>query len=194
MSNVDIPQGGFSGNVNDYDLTPRADPAVTANVATRTGQTSAGIAQDYSSGMGEARGLLNQPSQTNNTLSYGDQATSAAIKARYNQDYTRQENDLKVSVMRNADADHIRSLQVATAAAGQEVQENREKAILKYKIEQANRRARGQVLGSVLGIVGTVGGAVAGGAATGTFVGGAVGAQAGGALGSGIGQAYGSNN
>ncbi len=193
MSSVDINQGGFSGNVNDYNLAPTADPAITANINNRTAQTSAGIAQNYGSELGEARGLLNSGGNEPPGLSYGDQATSAAIKARYNQAYTQNENQLKTSIIQNADQDHLRALTTATNAAGQEVELNRQKAILRYKVEQANRRARGQVLGSVLGIVGGVGGAVIGGEAGG-WKGAAVGAGVGQAAGSGIGQAYGSNN
>lgn len=165
------------------NLDPTADPSVKANVAEQVGMSNHDLAQKYSGDATTAgRGLLNSHDNFNNGLSYGDNATSAAIKSRYNQDYKQSENALKLDTMKKANADHIANLHVATQAAGQEVELNKQKAILKWKMEQAEKKARGQVVGNVLGIVGGVVGAVYGGPA---------GAGAGYALGSGVGQAAG---
>ncbi len=162
-----------------------ASPAIAANVNQYAGQTNQGIANSYTQG-GEsaARGLLNAPSNFNSGLSYGDQATSAAIKARYLPQQNMAQSELKIDAMKNADADHLRNLQTATQAAGQEVEMNKQKAILKWKIDQQNKKARGAILGTTLGIVGgVVGGIYSGG----------TGAAAGYAAGQGVGNAVGSS-
>lgn len=164
-------------NMDDY-----ADPSITANVNEQVGQSNAGIARNYEGGIDQARGLLSQPEHFNSQLAYGDKATTDAIRSRFSQPYMREEHKLKTDIMMNASQDHIRNLQSASHAAGQEVEANRQKAILRWKIEQSNKRARGAVLGNVLGIVGgVVGGAYSGGAAAG----------AGYAAGQGVGNAVG---
>ena len=166
-------------------LDPRSDPSLTSFSREQVGQSNQDVANNYGQGaMAAGRGLLNAPNNMNSSLNYGDQATTAAIRSRTNQQYTQSENGLKLDVMKNAQADHIRNLQSATAMAGQEVEQNRQKALLKWKIDQANKKARGAVVGNVLGIVGGVVGAYAGGPA---------GAGAGYAVGSGAGQAIGSS-
>jgi hypothetical protein len=119
------------------------------------------------------------------TLDYGNNALTQAIQNRYSQGFNQNQAQLNTSIMQNADADHLQNLTVATNAASQEVELNRQKALLAWKIDQANKRARGQILGTTLGIVGGVVGGVAGGAD---------GAMAGYKLGSGVGQSYGQNN
>ena len=159
------------------------DPSLAAFSNQQVGQSNQDVANSYGQGaMSAGRGLLNAPSNTNSSLSYGDQATTSAIQSRYQQKYTQNENALKLDVMKNAQNDHIRNLQSATAMAGQEVEQNRQKALLKWKIDQANKKARGAIVGETLGIVGGVVGGIYGGPA---------GAGAGYAAGSGIGNAVG---
>ncbi len=172
---------------DESNLNTVSDPNITARVNEEVGQTNQDRALQYGSGIGQARGLLTQPDNFSNQLGYGDKATSAAIKRRYSEPYMRDESRLKLENTRNADEDHLRALSVASAAAGQEVEDNRQKQILKFKIDQANKRARGAVLGTVLGITGGVAGGYAG-----SFGGQpAAGAMAGYAGGSGIGNAMG---
>ncbi len=162
-------------------LAPRADPGLHAFAVEQSNQSNQDVANSYGgAAMAAGRGLLNAPNHTNNALSYGDQATSAAIKSRYDQKYTQQENGLKLDVMKNAQSDHLRNLQSATQMASQEVEQNRQKALLKWKIDQANKKARGEILGTTLGIVGGVVGGIYGGPA---------GAMGGYAAGQGVGQA-----
>ncbi len=162
------------------------DSSLDAFSRQQVGQSNQDVANTYGSGaMSAGRGLLNAPNHTNSSLSYGDQATTSAIQSRYQQKYTQNENALKLDVMKSAQSDHIRNLQSATQMASQEVEQNRQKALLKWKIDQANKKARGAIVGQTLGIVGGVVGGIYGGAA---------GAGAGYAAGSGIGQAYGENN
>lgn len=175
----------MNDNINLADLQSGSSNAVGSSVNEQVHQSNAGLANQYNSGLSSGRGLLNQQSNTNQGLAYGDQATSDAIKSRYMKDYQRTENKIKLDNVRNAQEDHIRNLQMASNAAGQEVEQNKQKSILKWKIDQANKASRGQALGTVLGIVGGVAGGVTGGAA---------GAGAGFAAGSGIGNAYGSAN
>ncbi len=168
---------------NDKSLDPTSDPSITAAVKEQVGQSNHDLANTYGQQAQTAgRGLLNSHDNFNNGLSYGDAATTAAIKGRYEQKYKQSENALSLDTMTKANADHIRNLQVATNAAGQEVEMNKQKAILKWKIQQAEKKARGAVVGNVLGIVGGVVGAVYGGPA---------GAGAGYALGQGVGTAAG---
>ncbi len=162
---------------------PSASASVTQNINNQVGHTNQQIADSYSQpAMAAGRGLLNSHDNFNNGLSFGDQATTAAIKSRYDKQYQQSESGLKLDMIKGAQADHVRNLQVATQAAGQEVAMNKEKAILKWKQEQAAKKARGQVIGTTLGIVGGVVGAIYGGPA---------GAGAGYALGSGVGSAVG---
>ncbi len=168
--------------INGQSIDSTSDPGITQSVNRQVGMSNADVAQDYGKDNNQARGLLTQPSNFNSGLSYGDQATSDAIRGRYMPTFNRQQSELKLENIKNAASDHIRNLQVATDAAGQEVQMNKQKAMLKWKIEQQERAARGAILGQTLGIVGGVVGAVYGGG-----VGGAAGYQAGNAAGNAIG-------
>ncbi len=153
-------------------------------------QSNSQIADSYSGGASEARGLLNTPDHMNSQLSYGNDAQSQAIRQRTDRSYDRSAQSVSLKNMMNADADHVRNLQVASQLANQEVQNNMQKDLLRNKIDQANKRARGAVVGNVLGIVGAVAGAVVGGYATGgagAAAGGMAGYQGGQALGQGIG-------
>ncbi len=176
-------------DINGQSLDAVSDPAITANVNKSVGQTNQGIASSYGSGAGEARGLLNS-GNFNQGLSYGDSATSSAIKSRYMTSYGLGEKQLSLENIKNAQTDHLRNLNVATQAAGQEVEMNKQKALIKWQIEQQNKKARGAVLGTVLGITGAVvGGVVAGAGSLG--VGAVGGAAAGYAAGNAAGNAIG---
>lgn len=170
-------------NIEGASLLPTNDPSISSNVATQTGTSNQDYAANYGSGNSTARGLLNgaNPSFDQN-LDFGNQAQTQAIQGRYSQPYYRGEAQLSTNIVAAADADHLHNLQVATDAAGQEVELNRQKALMAWKIDQANKRARGQILGTTLGIVGGVVGGIYGGAG---------GATAGYAAGSGVGQAAG---
>lgn len=176
-------------DLNGYNVDSNADPNITANVNEQVGHSNADLAGKYGSGITQARGLLAQPETFNSQLGYGDKATSAAIRSRYSMPYNQSEKQLKLDNLRGAATDHLRQLSVASAAAGQEVEENRQKAILRWKVDQANKRARGAVVGSVLGIVGGVAGGIAGAYAGG--VGAGTGAMAGYQLGQGAGNMIG---
>lgn len=139
---------------------------------------------DYSSGETAARGLLNS-GDNGFTAGLGgeNQAMSQAIKAKYGGVFGRAQDRLNIDTLKNAKADHLKKLEVATDMATQEHQMNFEKEMQRKKMAQMAKAMRGQLVGSVLGIVGGVGGAVVGGPA---------GAMAGAALGSGAGNAIGS--
>lgn len=178
-------------DVNGQNLDPTSTGAITATVDKQAGLTNQGLANEYMSSAPQAKGLL-KDDNFNSGLSYGDSAMSKAIKQRYQPDFDRSQRQLKLDAVQGAQSDHIRNLNVATQAAGQEVEMNKQRALLKWKIEQANKQARGAVLGQVLGITGAVVGAVAG-----AFTGGAASvplAAAGYAAGSGLGNAVGSAN
>ncbi len=168
-------------------LEARSSPALGAFSKEQAGQSNQDIANTYGqAAMASGRGLLNAPNNTNSSLSYGDQATTAAIRGRTNQKYTQEENGLKLDIIKNAQADHIRNLQSATQLASQEVEQNRQKALLKWKIDQANKKARGSIVGETLGIIG--------GAAAAYYSGGNMAAAgAGYQAGKGIGTAVGSS-
>ena len=172
-------------DVDGYNVDSTSDPSITANVNHQVGQTTQGIANSYTHGAESAgRGLLNSSDNFNNGLSFGDKAQTAAIQSRYTQGYNRGESALNLEAIKNAQADHIRNLGVATQAAGQEVELNKQKAILRWKIEQQNKKARGAILGTTLGIVGgVVAGIYSGG--TGAVAGYAAGNAAGQAIGEG---------
>ena len=168
------------------NVSAEAAPSITANIQGQASQTNGQIANSYmNAGASGAKGLLNAPNNINGGLSYGDNATTAAIKSRMNSGNALNQGQLKVSTMQQADADHLRNLQTATQAAGQEVAMNKQKAILAWNIDQQNKKANGAILGTTLGIVGGVVGAYAGGAG---------GAVAGYQAGQGVGNAVGSAN
>jgi hypothetical protein len=177
-------------NGEDIDLEPTVSKDVTGLVNEGVGQSNQGIAQSYTAGNSQARGLLNRTDGFNDQLSYGNSAESAAIRSRANRGYNRSEYQLNTKAMQAADSDHVRKLQMASALAGEEVETNKQKEMLKYKIEQANKRARGAIVGTVLGIVGGAAGAYlglgagVGGAAAGAMVGSQLGEGAGNLLGS----------
>lgn len=169
-------------NINGQSLDSTVTPSITQNIDNQASHSNQQIADSYGSG-GAGRGLLNAPNNFDNHLNFGNRAQTDAIRQRYMPEFDRSEKQLSLDNLKGAQMDHLRNLQVATQAASQEVVMNREKALMKDRIEKANRAARGQVLGSVLGIVGGVVGGVYGGpagAAAGYAGGNAVGNAAGG--------------
>lgn len=168
--------------VNGQSLDPTATQEITDNVNRQAHMSNADVANDYNQGISSGRGLLNQQAPINGSLAYGDKATSDAIRSRYMPQFNRAENELKLENMRNAQTDHLRNLQTATQAASEEVELNKQKALLKWKIEQANKKANGAIVGNVLGIIG---------GAVGAYFGGVGGAAAGYQAGQGVGNAVG---
>lgn len=134
--------------------------------------------------MQAGRGLLNTPDTMNQSLNYGDQAMSSAIRGKYMGKYSQGERRLAQTMRSAGQEDYIKKLQVTAELAGQEHQMNLQKEILRQKRAQAKKAARGQVIGTVLGITG----AVVGGVTTMNPAGAAAGYQ----LGAGIGGAAGS--
>lgn len=167
-------------DINGIDLEARGNAQVDA-LALEGRKSNADVGREYMQGTQAGRGLLTQPSDGNQGLAYGS-PMQAAIKQRYMNEYNFEHQKLNNRVLRAASEDHLRNLSATSQLANEEVQQNRQKAMLKNEIEQANKRARGQVLGTVLGITGGIAGA---------FAGGPTGAMAGYAAGSGAGQMIG---
>jgi hypothetical protein len=172
------------------DLDATHSPEIEA-LALEGRKSNAGVAKDYMQGTEAGRGLLTQsgPSQS---LAFGS-PMQAAIKSRYMGEYNFEKQKLEHKVLRSASEDNIRNLAATSQMANEEVEQNRQKMMLKNEVEQANKRARGQVLGTVLGITGGLAGAYVGYGAggAGAKAGAAAGAGAGMQLGSGLGQAFG---
>ena len=145
-------------------------------------ESSAGRFNNYAGGNETARGLLNQPDNFTEGLGRGADPMQAAIRSKYNANYSRAQEHLNLNMLKNANADHLKKLEVATQLAGQEHEMNMQKELMRKKRAQASQMMRGQIIGSVLGIAGGVGGAA---------LGGAPGAMAGYQIGSGTGQAMG---
>ncbi len=169
--------GGMSVNL---------DPTASPQISSMVNENQGSYAPADKSGEAYGRGLLDNSSSPSAGI---DQGTMNAIKSRANQRYNLGESQLDVGIMKQANADKINHLLNVSQLANTEVEQNRQKALLSYQIQQANRRARGQILGSVLGITGGIIGGVAG--SYGGGVGAAAGASAGYAAGSGAGQMIG---
>lgn len=146
--------------LNGQSLEATADPNITANVNQFSSGNIQSTADSYGSG-GAGRSMLNVPNRFDQGLGSSNDVQMAAIRNRYMPQFDRQERQLNLDNLKAAGTDRIRNLQVATQAASEEVQLNKQKAILKDKIEKAQRAARGAVLGHVLGIVGGVVGGIA---------------------------------
>ncbi len=169
--------------VNGVNLDSTSSQEISGIVKDQN-RSNQSIANQYTQGAEQGRGLLTQDNNFNQGLAYGSNPMSHAIKSRYIQDYNLKERELKSAAIKNASADHIKNLNAVTQMASEEVMQNRQKEMLKNEIDQQNKRARGAVVGNVLGIVGGVVGGIYGGAA---------GAQAGYAGGQGVGNAVGSS-
>lgn len=146
-------------------------------------ESAAGRAANYSGGTDVARGLLNRPDHFSQSLGGGDPAMSAAIRSKYAGNFERSANRLNFDNVKNANADHLKKLEVATQMANEEHQMNFQKEMMRKKAAQAKAAMRGQLVGSVLGIVGGAAGAGMGG--------GPAGMAGGQALGQGVGTAIG---
>lgn len=176
--------------INGISLDPYASPELTNYIGEQSNENRGNVASNYLQGTQTTKGLLDQPVAQNSldkSLSYGDQATGAAIRSRYSQPYNRSMNELKTDYLKYADADHLKNLQASASLANTEVEQNRQKEMLKYQIEQANKRARGAIVGTVLGIVG-------GGVGLLVTQGNPAGGMAGYSAGQGLGNLYGSAN
>lgn len=141
---------------NNLDLTSTNSAALSGLINENNATNANKLSQNYSSGISEGRGLLNRPDTINKSLSYGDNATSNAIRSKYSHQYELSARELSTKTMAQAHSDQIKKLTVASQLADQEVQMNKDKALLRDKKKQADRKARGAVLGHVLGIVGGV--------------------------------------
>ncbi len=178
-SSIDI--NGITANLNP-----------TANVAGMV-DTGPHASDPYSGALASeapAQGLLHDNSSFNQSLGGNEGAMTGAIQQRYMGGYNIAKNQLDINVAKEARQDKLNHLMTVSSLANQEVMQNRQKAIIAYQIDQANKRARGQILGSVLGITGGIVGGVVGAYAGGP-AGAAAGASAGYNLGSGAGQAIG---
>lgn len=183
-------------NVDGMDISDYSSPSLNTYATGQANETNSDMANSYMEGTGASQGLLNpigKQGAFDSTSHYGDNATLSAIRSRANVPYNIQMGELSTNTMRAADADHIRNLQVASNMATQEVEQNRQKDLLAYSIDQANKRARGAILGSILGITGGIAGGV-GGAFAGGPTGAAYGAMGGYALGSGAGEMIGTGS
>lgn len=150
-------------DLGSIDTTSYRDPSLGATIDSQVGKSNADIGRSYTSGNQEARGLLNDPGQLNKSLGFNDQAMGDAIRSKYMQGYGHKESQLNNKMFQQADADHIRQLAGASELANQEVEMNRQKEILRWKVQQSKKAQRGAILGNVLGIAGAAGGAYAGG-------------------------------
>lgn len=139
------------------------------------------LAEHYGGGIAQGQGLINRPDNFNQGLSFGDQAMSQAIKAKY-QGMNLAPQSMALESKRMAQDSHLNKLNMASQLAADEANMNLQKEILRQKKKQAQKAMRGQVIGSILGI---------GGAAAGVALGGAAGGMAGFAAGQGVGQAVG---
>lgn len=132
---------------------------------------------NYSQGLSQGRGLMDNVGNFSERLGSATPEASA-IRAKYDQDFGKEQKRISLGMMRQAQEDNIKKLQAANQMADQEMEINRQKELLKWQRKQAKKAARGQLVGNVLGIVGAVGGAVVGGA-PGAMVGYSVGQGAG---------------
>ena len=142
----------------------------------------------YNSGAPQVAGLMNQPDNYSQKLGGADNAQLNAIKSKYDQKFGQDQSRLNLTLMKQANEDHLRKVQIANQMANQEMEINRQKEMLRQQRKAAKRQARGAMIGNVLGIVGAVGGGLAGGLGTG---GTPMGAIAGASVGNSLGQAAG---
>ncbi len=135
---------------------------------------------ELSRGVGDSRGLLNQPDNFNQGLSYGNDAMSSAIRSKYSRPFEVQQSGLENKMKLDARNVHFKKLETAHQLANEEANMNFQKELIKYEQKKQKRAQRGALIGQVLGLVGGVVGGVYGGPA-----GSAVGGTAGQSVGSG---------
>lgn len=132
----------------------------------------------------DTSGLLNQDSGMNQSLSYGDQALSSAIKGKYSRPFQVQQQGLQNKMKIDARNAHFEKVLTAHHLANEEANLNFQKELIKYKQKKQKQAQRGAVIGQVLGLTGAIVGGIYGGPA---------GAAAGGAAGSAGGQSAGNS-
>lgn len=136
---------------------------------------------NYSQGT-DTSGLLNQDSGMNQSLSFGDQALSSAIKGKYSKPFQVQQQGLQNKIKLDARNAHFEKMLTAHHLANEEANLNFQKEMIKYKQKQAKKAQRGAVIGQVLGLTGAIVGGIYGGP-VGSAAGGAAGNEAGQRLG-----------
>jgi len=161
------------------ELEHRENPAVSGLLKESQGETAADRLNTYKQAGREAKGLLNADSSFNTGLSYRSPQTDA-IRSKYLGEFNKAQERVDLDLSKSATNDHVKKLAIATDLANQEIQINRQKAMMRSRIKRANKQARAQTIGAVLGIVG---------AGAGAFFGGPSGAVGGGMVGQGIGNA-----
>lgn len=131
----------------------------------------------------DTSGLLTQPDNFNQGLSFGDQALSSAIRGKYSRPFQLDQSRLQNKMKLDARNEHFQKILTAHTLANQEAQTNFQKEMIKYKQKMAKRQQRQQIVGSVLGLTGAVAGGIMGGpagATGGLAAGGMAGQSAGG--------------
>lgn len=108
----------------------------------------------------DTSGLLNQSDNTNQNLSFGDQALSSAIRGKYSKPFQVQQQGLQNKMKLDARNEHFEKIRVAHELANEEANLNFQKELIKYKQKQQKRAQRQAVIGSVLGLVGGIAGGV----------------------------------
>ena len=121
-------------------------------------------------------GLINKQDNTNQSLSFGDQAMSSAIRAKYSRPFQTQQQGMQNKMQLDARNVHFEKMRVAHQMANEEANLNFQKELIKYKQKKMKQAQRSQLIGSVLGLVGGVVGGIYGGP------GGAVAGQQGGSM------------
>jgi hypothetical protein len=172
------------------DITPMVSKEISDFGKEARADSAQGRFEGYTGGSASARGLLSDSGGLDRSLSY-DNPTLSAIKQKYGaSEFGRENKRLNLSMFRAAQEDNLRKVQVANELAGQEIEINRQKEMLRRQRKAASKAARGQLIGTALGIVGMGVGAYMGGPGAGrlagAMVGNAVGQGAGAAMGGGL--------
>lgn len=144
--------------------------------------SGAGLLAENSKGTERAQGLMNAPDTFQQGLGGQPNPMSDAIRNKYMGEFNQGQRALKTQQKMDASNQYFDKLAKVKEMVGQEQQMNFEKAMAKYKAEQAKKAARGALVGQVLGIVGAVvagaytgGAGAAGGYMAGNAVGNAIG-------------------
>ena len=116
-------------------------------------------------GTGAAKGLLTGADPLASSLGGQPNPMHDAIKAKYMGEYNQQNKALQTQQGLEAKTQYFEKLSKVKQAVGEEQEMNYQKALAKYKQDQARKAARAGLVGNVLGIVvGTVAGIYSGGA------------------------------
>lgn len=112
-----------------------------------------------------AKGLLNAPDPIAAAQGGAPNPMHDAIKAKYTGAYNQEHQALQNTQSLEAKTQYFDKLSKVKQAVGEEQEMNYQKALAKYKQDQARKAARAGLVGNVLGIVvGAVAGAYTGGA------------------------------